>query len=753
MRVCKFTFSDGTRDETRRVRLNPDTTSYGDVVALAKSLFALDSVVLSWVDPLNEECVVGSDLELDDAFFTAATMTPPVLRIRVSPAPASATPHLPLELASPAPAPAPALEESFVMVDEPKTASQLDAELDAYLASETSSSPPTPESTPESTFESDDAAASSSSCGDAAPSVSAEGCGLVRTWISHVVGGGAASIEPEWLNDVFNAGLAPFGGVEGLIAAAEAAKEAHDGVVPEWLVNEAISTLLASEELVAILDKIEVRSVDELVAEEEAAQEAAEAAEAAEAQAKAEAEASAAAAKAAAAAAAARPAIFTFPTPCQEEETRDGPRTLVSFMSQLVAAVSPLLETAAVHVNKEAEHVAAAFAPRTHGSCPAEGDASIRHPGITCDGCRMPIFGIRYKCVLSPDYDLCETCEATMPYDDSHLFIKVRKPIHFGRGILLPNINKNEPRGCHWRRVRRKPAKWMSRRKAWNAQREAARQAEAEASASASATASATVTVDATPAVPAELVAEPVVAESAPAPAPAAASASKTPRFVARFVADVTMEDGTKLSPGSQFVKVWRIRNDGETEWPANARLEFVGGDRLQGQAVDVVSPAPGETVDVAVDMIAPRAPGRYCSYWRMKAGDGIRFGHRVWVDILVVPDTETEAEAEVVAEVVAEDEDEDEEAGASSASGKEEDDDSVVAPESVVDQDDAEEVVVDVVDVVDGAVEDIPEEDEESLPPLAQLAAMGFTDTQRNLTLLTKYKNNVPRVVAALLS
>merc|ERR1711991_273381 len=139
----------------------------------------------------------------------------------------------------------------------------------------------------------------------------------------------------------------------------------------------------------------------------------------------------------------------------------------------------------------------------------------------------------------------------------------------------------------------------------------------------------------------------------------------------------------------------------GETEWPANARLEFVGGDRLQGQAVDVVSPAPGETVDVAVDMIAPRAPGRYCSYWRMKAGDGIRFGHRVWVDILVVPDTEAETETE--AEVVAEDEDEDEEAGASSASGKEEDDDSVVAPESVVDQDDAEEVVVDVVDVVDG--------------------------------------------------
>ena len=49
------------------------------------------------------------------------------------------------------------------------------------------------------------------------------------------------------------------------------------------------------------------------------------------------------------------------------------------------------------------------------------------HSGVTCDVCKQfPIVGIRYKCTVNYDYDLCELCEAM----NKHPFplIKIRHP-------------------------------------------------------------------------------------------------------------------------------------------------------------------------------------------------------------------------------------------------------------------------------------------------------------------------------------
>jgi len=52
---------------------------------------------------------------------------------------------------------------------------------------------------------------------------------------------------------------------------------------------------------------------------------------------------------------------------------------------------------------------------------------AVLHPAA-CDGCGVRITGVRYKCAMCEDYDLCEACEAKEGvHDASHLFLKIPK--------------------------------------------------------------------------------------------------------------------------------------------------------------------------------------------------------------------------------------------------------------------------------------------------------------------------------------
>eukprot|EP01016_Furgasonia_blochmanni_P006184 TRINITY_DN12471_c0_g1_i1.p1 TRINITY_DN12471_c0_g1~~TRINITY_DN12471_c0_g1_i1.p1 ORF type:complete len:564 (-),score=128.60 TRINITY_DN12471_c0_g1_i1:210-1817(-) len=55
--------------------------------------------------------------------------------------------------------------------------------------------------------------------------------------------------------------------------------------------------------------------------------------------------------------------------------------------------------------------------------------ASVVHEGVSCKQCGMsPIMGIRYKCSVREDYDLCEDCEEYLPA--TYAFLKIRHPAH-----------------------------------------------------------------------------------------------------------------------------------------------------------------------------------------------------------------------------------------------------------------------------------------------------------------------------------
>lgn len=116
---------------------------------------------------------------------------------------------------------------------------------------------------------------------------------------------------------------------------------------------------------------------------------------------------------------------------------------------------------------------------------------------------------------------------------------------------------------------------------------------------------------------------------------------SNEPSLQARFVRDVTIFDGTEVSPGTPFTKIWTVRNDGQNPWPKGIKLECVGGDELQAPH-RVRLPVQGEVaigseVQANVDLVAPEQPGRYIAYFRLISPNGKRFGQRVWCSIHVV--------------------------------------------------------------------------------------------------------------------
>lgn len=105
--------------------------------------------------------------------------------------------------------------------------------------------------------------------------------------------------------------------------------------------------------------------------------------------------------------------------------------------------------------------------------------------------------------------------------------------------------------------------------------------------------------------------------------------ATDAPCDRASFVSDVSVPDGTRMSPGQSFTKTWRLRNSGSCAWATGYMVVFVQGDAMGAPAaVPLSGPvAPGATVDIAVDMRAPTLEGSYTGYWKLRNAAGEQFG------------------------------------------------------------------------------------------------------------------------------
>ncbi|KAF4573271.1 hypothetical protein EYR36_007782 [Pleurotus pulmonarius] len=108
----------------------------------------------------------------------------------------------------------------------------------------------------------------------------------------------------------------------------------------------------------------------------------------------------------------------------------------------------------------------------------------------------------------------------------------------------------------------------------------------------------------------------------------------------ATFIEDITVPDGQVFPPGAEFVKTWKMLNDSDKSWPENTELVYVAGDTLSRGALTPKSVgfvAGNAEVELSTgELKAPDTPGRYVSYWRLRAGNGGLFGDSIWIDITV---------------------------------------------------------------------------------------------------------------------
>lgn len=108
---------------------------------------------------------------------------------------------------------------------------------------------------------------------------------------------------------------------------------------------------------------------------------------------------------------------------------------------------------------------------------------------------------------------------------------------------------------------------------------------------------------------------------------------------------DVTIPDDTVMLPNQAFTKVWRLQNSGKCTWNRNYSVAFFSGERM-GAPVSVPltgDVAPGQSVDIQVDMIAPSSPGTFQGNWKLRNANSVLFGigpsgsAPFWVRIIVV--------------------------------------------------------------------------------------------------------------------
>ncbi len=121
-----------------------------------------------------------------------------------------------------------------------------------------------------------------------------------------------------------------------------------------------------------------------------------------------------------------------------------------------------------------------------------------------------------------------------------------------------------------------------------------------------------------------------LTAESLPTPTPACKNDLE-------FVEDMTIEDGTVVSPGQRLDKRWKVLNAGSCNWGLEYEVQLVAGPAMDVPIIHALFPAiSGTEAEIRMVFTAPEEPGPYRSAWQAYDPDGQPFGETFFIDIVV---------------------------------------------------------------------------------------------------------------------
>jgi hypothetical protein len=97
----------------------------------------------------------------------------------------------------------------------------------------------------------------------------------------------------------------------------------------------------------------------------------------------------------------------------------------------------------------------------------------------------------------------------------------------------------------------------------------------------------------------------------------------------ASFDKDVTVPDDTRMDPGENFEKIWRLENAGTCTWTTDYSVVFDSGNIMGGSPSTELSGSvpPGGTVDISLDLTAPMTNGTHKGNWKLRNDRGLLFG------------------------------------------------------------------------------------------------------------------------------